>query len=163
MNIKGYIVQVVFLILSVVITIFIVHRTEQKVAVVDAVKLFNEFKMKNELEQKAAGRLKYLSTHIDSLQKVLQQTKNDDKQYKVLVSDLQGRSRQLEEEYNQSNQLINEMTWKRLNPLIDDYCKAQNYRLVVGANGMGSVLYYNDYYDATDDLVKYVNSKYEGE
>lgn len=162
MKYKGYIVQVVFLIISTAITLFIVRHNEQKVAVVDAIKLFNEFNMKKDLEQKAAGRLQYLNANIDSLQNELQHLKSDSKEYRELVSVIQNRSAQLENEYTQSNQLINEMTWKRLNPLIDEYSKANQYRLVIGANGMGSVLYYNDYYDATDDLIKYVNRKYEG-
>jgi outer membrane protein len=66
-----------------------------------------------------------------------------------------------EQEYQESNQSINEQVWKRLNPLIDEYGKAKGFRLIIGANGMGSVLYNDEYYDQTKELTDFVNKKYE--
>ena len=42
--------------------------------------------------------------------------------------------------------------------MIDDYGKEGGYRLIIGANGMGSVLYNDDYYDCTKEVVDFVAS-----
>ena len=48
---------------------------------------------------------------------------------------------------------INEQVRDRLNPLIKDFAVKNNYRIVVGANGMGTVLYNADVVDITDKLI----------
>lgn len=40
--------------------------------------------------------------------------------------------------------------------------KKRHLHLIIGANGMGSVLYNDDYYDMTNDLINYANKEYEG-
>lgn len=117
------------------------------------------------MEAKAGGRLQYLAQRADSLKKefAVKRTMKDIPQtdleqlYKAF-SQAQGN---LEQEYQQSNQTINEQVWKRLNPLVDAYGKEQGLRLIIGANGMGSVLYNDAYYDRTKEVTAYVNKKYE--
>lgn len=144
---------------------FIMRQEEKKIAVVDAVKLFNEYKMKVELEGKVSQRLQYIGHVTDSLKTLLQaQSKNTtvskEELQKVYAQYMQVQS-QFDREYEETNSQINEQVWKRLNPLIDEYGKERGLRLVIGANGMGSVLYNDDYYDHTPSLIKYVNEKYE--
>lgn len=151
--------------LTAAILLFIQKRDNKKIAVIDAVKLFNSYKMKMELETRAAGGLRYLGNQADSLQKELEaKSKIKDvpraeleQLYKVFA---QAKST-FEQEYQSSNQSINEQVWKRLNPLIDEYGKSNNYRLIIGANGMGSVLYNDEYYDQTKEVIDFVNKKYE--
>jgi len=151
--------------LTAVAVIRITGRNERKVAVVDAVRLFNEYKMKLELEAKADGRLRYLGRQMDSLK---QEAAGRSKMPAVPKADLESLYRAAEdaearlgEEYRQSNELINEQVWRRLNPQIDEYGRKHGLRLIIGANGMGSVLYHDDFYDHTNDLINYVNHRYE--
>lgn len=141
------------------------QRTNKKIAVVDAIKLFNSFKMKQELEAKSADALKYLGHQADSLKSDLA-AKSKIKDFpraelEKLYVQFRNAQGQLEQTYQETNQSINEEVWKRLNPLVDDFGKEGGYRLVIGANGMGSVLYNDDYYDRTKELIDYVNKKYE--
>lgn len=146
--------------------LFINHRNNKKIAVVDAVKLFNNYKMKMELEAKAAGKLEYLAHQADSLKKELvvkSKVKDVPKaELETLYKSFSQAQATLEQEYQQSNQAINEQVWKRLNPLIDEYGKEHGFRLIIGANGMGSVLYNDDYYDQTKALTEFINKQYEG-
>jgi outer membrane protein len=151
--------------LTAAILLFIQKRDNKKIAVVDAIKLFNSYKMKMELEAKAAGSLRYLGNQADSLQKELE---GKSKVKDVPKAELEGLYKTymqarglLEREYEQSNQSINEQVWKRLNPLIDEYGKKEGLRLIIGANGMGNVLYNDDYYDQTKEVIDFANKKYE--
>lgn len=141
------------------------QRANKKIAVVDAIKLFNSFKMKQELEAKSGDVLKYLGHQADSFKndlaaksKMAGFPKAELEKLYVQFRNAQG---QLEQTYQETNQSINEEVWKRLNPLIDDFGKEGGYRLIIGANGMGSVLYNDDYYDRTQELIDYVNKRYE--
>lgn len=161
--------QVIITILACGITaatvLFISYRNNKKIAVVDAVKLFNSYKMKIEMEAKSGTKLEYLAHQADSLKKELvvkSKVKDVPKaELETLYRTFTQAQGTLEQEYQQSNQAINEQVWKRLNPLIDEYGKAHGYRLIIGANGMGSVLYNDDYYDRTKELTEFVNKKYE--
>ncbi len=147
------------------VLLWVNHRNNKKIAVVDAIALFNNYKMKMELEAKSAVTLKYMAQQADSLKKELM-LKSKMKEVpkadlEVLYKTFSQAQATLEQEYQQSNQAINEQVWKRLNPLIDEYGKEQGFRLIIGANGMGTVLYNDDYYDRTKELTAFVNKRYE--
>jgi Skp family chaperone for outer membrane proteins len=142
-----------------------VRHSNKKIAVVDAIKLFNEFKMKQELEAKSAGVLQALSHYADSLQQEFTMKTRlkaaPQEEMNALAAAFRQAQARLEQQYEQSNQEINQQVWKRLNPLVDAYGKDGGFRLIIGANGMGSVLYNDDYYDRTSEVIRYVNEHYE--
>lgn len=140
-------------------------RQLHKVSVVDAIKLFNGFKMKIELEQRAGVQLKAMQAQSDSIGQVLQAIQKTakgptDEQRQLYNAYEISRSR-LQQAYTQSNEEINQQVWKRLNPLIEEYGKQQGLHLMIGANGMGTVLYTDGYFDKTEELIRFVNAKYE--
>ncbi|PQJ13003.1 hypothetical protein CJD36_004465 [Flavipsychrobacter stenotrophus] len=135
----------------------------KKIGVVDAVRLFDQYNMKKELEDKAKVKLQMLGKQMDSVENLLNMAKavkNDDGIKKMSYAYSYVRS-YVENEYKQSNKEINEQVWKRLNSAIDAYGKSKGLHLIIGANGMGSVLFNDDYYDLTSEAIKYVNKKYE--
>jgi len=152
-------------VLTAALVLLYLQYNGKKIAVVDAIQLFNEFKMKQELEGRAAAGLQLLSHRADSIRQELamrsQQKNISQDQLAALAASFRQAQTQLEQQYQQSNQEINETVWKRLNPLVDEYGKAGGYRLIIGANGMGSVLYNDDYYDRTKEVIRFVNEHYE--
>lgn len=143
--------------------IFYVNSKVDKIIVIDAIKVFNEFKMKKDLEAKVDVKLKDYSMQLDSVKAIMDNAikRNDS----VTARSMSGYLQMLQEEasraYQVSNQTINEQVWKRLNPLIDAYGKKEKYRVIIGANGMGSVLYKDDGVDKTEAVIKYINANYE--
>jgi len=139
------------------------ERQHKKIAVVDAVKLFDQFNMKKEMEAREKTKLELLNKRVDSITTELQLAKasqNEDaiKRLSYTYNYIKG---SMENEFKQSNRDINEQVWKRLNPALDEYGRKHNLHLIIGANGMGSVLYNDEYYDLTSELIKFVNKKYE--
>lgn len=139
--------------------------TNRKIAVVDAVKVFNSYKMKSEMETISARELKPLTHRADSLKQAFNAQRASrnlpDSSLERLYMSFRQADAAVNESFQKSNQAINEQVWKRLNPLIDEYARAEGLRLVIGANGMGSVLYNDDYYDKTQEVIDYVNKNYE--
>lgn len=145
------------------VVIYVERSERKKTAVVDAIKLFDQFNMKKELEETAKVKLQAISKQVDSVTNLLQMakaTRNED-EIKKLQYVLEYMNSVMENAYKESNTDINAQVWKRLNPIIDQYGKANGLHLIIGANGMGSVLYQDDYYDLTADLIKFANKTYE--
>lgn len=138
-------------------------NNNKKIGVVDAVRLFDQFNMKKELEAKAKVKLQSLGKQMDSVESMLNMAKatKDEDQIKKMSYAYQYTRGAVEAEFKKSNDEINDQVWKRLNMAMDTYGKDKKVHLIIGANGMGSVLYNDDYYDLTDDAIKYVNKKYE--
>jgi outer membrane protein len=160
------IIIIVSLLINIVFVVIYVHCSHKKIAVVDAIQLFNSFKMKLEMEEKASASLKYLNHVTDSLKQDLI-VKSKVKDYpkadlEKIYNALSYSENIWEQEYQRTNKDINEQVWKRLNVMIDDYGKQEGLRLIIGANGMGSVLYNDEYYDKTKEMINYANKKYEG-
>lgn len=140
-------------------------RRQKKIAVVDAVRLFNGFSMKKDMEKGFELKLKSMATRVDSIAKILKSTDvpKDTNTQRGLYRGYLIAKQELDGEYAETNKYINEMVWKRLNTLIDEYGKNQDLDVIIGANGMGSILYNNNYYDKTDDMIRYANNKYNDE
>lgn len=141
------------------------HMQQRKIAVVDAITLYNQFKMTKDLETHNGKDIQALTQSVDSLKGALQVKSSDKNIPEQEIRELYGHymkaQQLLDTRFQELNNEINIQVWKRLNPLIDDYGKSNGLRLIIGANGMGTVLYNDDFYDHTQEIIKYVNKRYE--
>jgi outer membrane protein len=162
---RNIIISIILCLLTGLITYMLIQRQQKRIAVVDAVKLFNSYNLKKDLEKQSGGRLHYLSGQLDSMRIKFeeQQGNKDENVKKEIFRSYSIAKQQFDNEYAQINQALNEMVWKRLNPLIDKYGKEHELHLIIGANGMGTVLYNDDFFDLTSDVITYVNKDYENE
>lgn len=152
---------VLICICSVAISWGINYYGQKKMAIVDAIQLFNGYNMKKELEARAGARLKYLGSGLDSLERQIKMIPSGNPEQRLLIEQYKRLQQEINYEYTQSNQQINEMVWRRLNPLVEKYGKEKKLRVIIGATGTGNVLYYDDYYDHTNTLIDYINKEYE--
>lgn len=139
-------------------TIYGLFQQKQNIVYVDTIKVFNEYKFKKELEKSTEHTLISAKQHLDSLA-ALYNAHPDNQQLKQELYDADGR---FSESYKQINKEINEQVWSKLNELVTQFGKERNCQLIIGANGMGTVLYGEPTIDATNDLIQYVNKNYEG-
>jgi len=161
---QQFLYPLILCILTGIALISLLHHQQRKLAVVDAVRLFNEYKMKLDLEIIERGKLSAYEKQLDSIEASFKVVVNSDaEEARKLATKYQAMKGNMEQAYAAGNQTINEQVWKRLNPLVEQYGKEQKLHVIVGANGMGSVLYNDDYYDLTDDLINFVNDRYEND
>lgn len=160
---KIFTAMMLFSIIATVGGVLYVNNKVEKIVTVDVIKLFNEFKMKKDLEAKVDVQLQLYSVKIDSLSGMLKNaaTNNDKNTYDLINKDLYQLQGEAQKAYEVSNKNINQQVWKRLNEMISEYGKVKGYRIIVGANGMGSVIYNDNSVDKTIDLINFVNGKYE--
>lgn len=135
----------------------LLRRSDDKIVYADAIRLFNSYKYKTDLEKESQGALYKLKAQLDSVG-VIYKVNPDNPSVQQMVMDKQ---LQLKQAYDAMNKEINEKVWERLNPQIQAFGKDHNIEMMIGANGMGTLLYGSNKRDITDELVKYINERYE--
>lgn len=154
---KNIIAILIFLVAQIGILYFFNYKGERKIVYADAIKLFNAYQLKTDMEKSSQVSLTKLKNELDSAGVMYKVNYNDPAMQNLYMEKQQKWS----EGYDAINKEINEKVWERLNPLINKFGKEEGFELMIGANGMGTVLYASEARDVTDDLIKYVNSNYE--
>jgi outer membrane protein len=140
-------------------------QSNKKTAYIITGKLFSEFEGTKELKQQARKEQQKQSYILDSLRlniealeknKVKGMTLDREKiLYNKLLSEFSGNNEiQLQE--------FDEQIWKQLNQYIQDYGKTQDYKIIYGADGRGSIMYADSTMNITEQVLEYANQKYAG-
>ncbi|MNS22965.1 hypothetical protein D3C72_547700 [compost metagenome] len=157
MNIKRNLPLItIALILAGVITYLFIKK-DNKVVYIDTIKLFNDFKYTKELEHSYEQTLVNSKNRYDSLA-ALAKLHPGNMELNTLLEQEGGRFSVV---YEQIKETISKKSWERLDPLIKEFGNTQDYELLIGANGMGTVLYGKEHTDKTQQLIDFVNKKYE--
>lgn len=162
MKFKQILIAAILLVIT--LSAFYIFNTRSKSdwVVVDVIRLFNKYNLKLDMEKADSMYLQKEFKEIDSVQQIIQYQYKDAnhaeqaslaQHYKLL-------DEKREAAIVASNERINEAVWKKLNALIPQYAKEKKIKVMAGANGMGNVMYYDETYDITDDLIEYVNKAY---
>ncbi len=144
---------------------FYMNRKEHKIGFVDTLKVFDSYKLKAEMERESDKKLKPIKEQIDSLSVLLKLEQKGNQgnsgRQNLLMEQITDQRELFTRTYDQENERVNKAVWARLNSLMTDFGKESGVKLLIGANGMGTVLYGDEAMDYTNDLIKFVNSKYE--
>ncbi|MEO6302758.1 MAG: OmpH family outer membrane protein [Bacteroidia bacterium] len=142
-----------------------------EVVYVDMGKLYDGFALSKELNTDLEKIIKARKTISDSLYEDLRsQTQELKSKEKKTVEDIQGLAK-LEEEYYYKQQQFekdNHSTsteylakiWNQLNQYMQDYGASKKYTFILGANGQGNIMYGEKSKNITDEVIIYVNNRY---
>ena len=122
------------------------HRSVRCAYVVNQ-KLFNAYTGKKILEGKLVLVKKSNQRALDSLRRI---------GGSPLEEKFTRQEQQLSEEYTAS-------IWRRINEDLRGYGETRGYDFIYGATGDGGLMYAGEAYDVTEDVVGYLNQKYEGD
>jgi outer membrane protein len=145
-----------------------------KIAYINSSKVFNEFKLKKELEKDLKKLESSRQSLIDSLKldlnmkfekvngskKVIQQEVDE---YKRMQQQFYLKEKQFKDDYEALAGQYTEQVWKQLNQYIKEYGEKNAYDYILGTKGEGEIMYANDREDLTLKVTEYANSKYEGD
>ncbi len=127
-----------------------------KVVFVDTISLVESYQMKKELSASLERDFQVKKGVFDSLKTYfVLDTANMDLRRQLF--DLEQHLAQLQEDY----QGISTTVWNRINPLLAEFGEKKGYDIIVGANGMGTVLYGKPAIDITQEVLEYINKEYE--
>lgn len=141
---------------------FALFSEQRSIVYVDSVKLFEGFKMTKEMRRVGEKEFNERKILLDNLYASLQGSSLSVLQKKELMQQfIQGK-----EELEQFNQTFaSEQTqkiWSRIRSYTSEFSKDKNYQLIVGSDNKQMVLFADEKIDVTNDLLTYLNKKYEG-
>ncbi len=140
--------------------VWLTFLSAPEVVYVDNVKLFDGFYMTKEMKKIGESQFNFQKSKIDSLYTKIQKSNPAEqqvlmKEYVALKGNLEQFNRQFAYEETQK-------IWERLNSYINEFSAEKKYKLIIGSEKKGDVLYADEEVNITNELVNYVNSKYEG-
>jgi outer membrane chaperone skp len=150
---------------------------QDKIAFVNNTKLLDDYQEKKDIEATLKKQVDAYQLKRDSISKAFQaEAQAFDAQSKTLpqnvaqkkYNELMQKSQILQQHLQQEEMRIQQESQSQMDSLlskvkktIKEYGKDKGYSFILGANDGGSVLYGKDNKDITEDVVKYLNSKYK--
>lgn len=143
------------------------YISRPKIAFVDFMKLYEGYNGKIELQKKLTDLKSKQDYFMDSLSVDIKMIESKgkatnapdyiDKVNRVnrIYREFEDKNKKIEQTY--INQVVNQ-----INGYVTEYGAKQHYDLILGANGNGSIMYAAKPQDITDEVLKYINQKYEG-
>lgn len=168
---KVFIAAIAILLIAGAGYLFFTRKTE-KAAYIDTSVIYNDFRLKKELEGKMENIrnarksvLDSMELRLKSLMGELQAKPNEKSLIEQFGSQRQEYLHRKESFEEDNERLADEYTgqiWKQLNQYISDYGKENGYSFIYGASGNGSLMYADKGYDITKQATEYANSRYNG-
>ena len=165
------IISPVLIISAISFCLFWSYYSSKKIAYVNTVLVYDNFKLKKELESKYKTVELLRQNLLDSIKFKIQyitiKGKNLSEEDRNQINDLQRSYLYKEKEFNANNeetaQQYSEQIWKQINQFMEDYGKENKYDYIFGASGQGNIMYAKNGDDITKDVTDYINKKYSGE
>ncbi len=146
---------------------------KKETAYLELGRVYDEFTMKEEMENQLNGIFEGKKQQLDSLLLLLEaeqrslQTKSHPEQTEIEAFQSKRDLYNMQEEkfYSDMDRLkgnYTEKVWNQINQYISDYGKEKHIDLLLGAAGNGGVMYGDDAINLTDQVIEYINSRYQG-
>lgn len=151
-----------FLLIVVGAATFFIANNSPKIVFVDNVKLFDGFNMTKELKKRGEQEFNSRKKVLDSLYAVLQQEGASEIQKEAITRELIAKKQEFEAFNQQFATEESAKIWSRINGYTSDFSKDKNYDFILGSENKRSVLFAKETVDITNELILYINKKYEG-
>jgi outer membrane protein len=138
---------------------------------IDTYKVYDGFTLKKQMQQNLENTLQKEQGYVDSLSlqlkaaKLQYEKKPNETMKKVILfieEKVVAEEKQVKERYEELADKFDGQIWTQLNQYITDYGKDNDVEMILGASGNGSIMYAKPHCDITEDVIKYVNKRYEG-
>ncbi len=141
--------------------LFIRNNQADRYAVIDKARLFSEFKMTKEIGNQMIILNNGLKMKYDSLANAYSSAQNEydrihlSQELEVLKTEIEN----LNDKFRDQETV---KIWKRIQSYTDNYSEEKNYTFIFGFENNGNVVYFKKGKDITDELLNYINKRYEG-
>lgn len=139
-------------------------RQSNKVAYIQTAKVFAEFQMTQELDAKLDNTRQARQTIIENLNlrmQAMQSRRAPLDSLDAIRRELSHRQDQFSEDNAFQSEQYTDQIWTQLNQYLQDYCETEGVTYLFGANGTGNLMGADQSYDLTDEVIAFVNQKYQ--
>jgi len=149
------------------------YSSEGKTGHVELQKIFQSFEGKLELEKRMKQSQWNTKIYLDSLNlqltQLIQLTESR-KTDKKLIAEIKAKEMQISNIKEKTYQIqgkqsedYTQQIWDQINQYIKDFGAAQNYDYIFGTEGSGMLMYGKNEKNLTDEVLHYINQRYQGE
>ena len=140
------------------------YYNQEKVVFVSVAKVFNGFEMKKELEADYEAVNDQRKFILDSLKVHFNQRleMDDDATLDILKREILFKEQQFAESDRILVEQSNGEILTQLNIYMKEFGESRSYYLILGAQGSGSLIYAKPDKNITQEMLKYVNDRYQG-
>ncbi len=130
----------------------------RKAAFIVNQRVFSEFLGKKELEKKLNDLRTRNNKSVDSLTTLIRLSNNQMAvgTYQEGIDNIKLMEEQLSSQYTAD-------IWKQINQWVNEYGKKKGYDFILGAAGNGSLMYASEIHNITDQVIVFINKKYQGD
>ena len=148
-------------------------KDSEGIVYVQNMKLYSEFDLAIELDSELQAFSKERTRELDSLMMALENLTaqlermeeiptETYQSYNDLRNAVMYREKNYEEELIGLTQKYDQQIWERINGFTKTFAEENNYDMILGASGDGSLMYAKDTLDVTDELILFCNNNYNG-
>ena len=160
--------------LTIILLFSVLSCNQNNIAVVDNQKLFMEFTMTKELQKDLEVYSKQYTSDLDKLQHQIFVLENKIDSVKIEEQkNITARINYLVEVFEQRSAIYQDSTnaivnrgdlkiWRRIHEYANQYAKVNGIDLIIKNKDEFDLLYSNGTLDITDELIPFINKKYEG-
>lgn len=168
---KNVIVTICISALSAFVLYFVITSREE-LMYVDTAKLFSEFKLSKESLKEVEDFKKARKVVLDSLYERVRvsslkienrsASENELKEFALLKEEYLYKQQLFDEDSRKMTFETDSKIWNQLNQYVLEYGKEKKYKFILGATGQGNIMYADESKNVTEDMITFVNKKYEG-
>jgi outer membrane protein len=155
MKIVYVLIAICFICILGLISYVCLYTNKEKTAYFYNQQVFQSFNGTRELEAKLAHQQQRAKKELDSISHLIHQGRTDlAEQYQKIAATQSQQYQLLSEQYTND-------IWKFINENVKEYGNQEGYDYIFGASGNGSLMYAKDSHNITDDIISFVNEKYD--
>ena len=133
----------------------------KKIVYVDNQRLFDGFAMTKEMKVIGEREYNLRKTEIDSLYSRLQYVEENEER-EFLMKEFISKRESLEQFNEEFGYTESEKIWSRIKNYTKEFTNNREYKFIITSENSRNVLYADPELDITDELLLFINSKYEG-
>ena len=155
------------------VLLIVEHFNKPKSGYIIISEVYSKFELKKELEHKfiatKASRQKVLDSLGFNLRLLIKKIdaekvkdKKDEEIYNMKREEYYRRKQVMDEDNNALSKQYDGEIFTQMNQYVRDFGKEFHYQYIFGNDGNGSLMHGDDALNLTNDIVKYINLKYNG-
>lgn len=133
----------------------------KEIVYVDNQRLFDGFAMTKEMKVIGEREYNLRKTEIDSLYSRLQYVEENEER-EFLMKEFISKRESLEQFNEEFGYTESEKIWSRIKSYTKEFINNREYKFIITSENSRNVLYADPEFDITDELLLFINSKYEG-
>lgn len=148
------------------ISLFVAFYPKQEVVYFDLTKTYTSFEYTKQVEAEIKDVEFKRKALLDSLKFQIESFRMNNPEDKNTILQLESqyvaKRNIFDEDIQNFTSQSEDKIWKQLNSYVSEFGKHNEYKIILGANGTGNIMYGNPKNDISEEVIAYINDQFKG-